>query len=580
MIIMYCTNCGKEISKGSKFCENCGKQVDADLGTDVDVKTQVLSLIQKKPKLAIGCAIGAVALLAIIIVLICLKPRINPKDYIELELSGFDSKGSSQLIFDPNDELVYKLLKISQEDIDDLNFDEWGKMLQDTLIIENAIQTALETENKNELSNGDVIRVTVRVDREALKAYDGRFNKDVYEYTYVVGRDTPKLPEPVTINLLELVGIGFSGFDSNGRCTCNVVNKGVRLADPIGETAVVCVTNEHLRTDEWTPYIDVIRLNSENKSIGSTRVELILSKSDDLKNGEKITVEVSDVSTLNSNGIFISPTTQELTVSGLAESVSFDMLGALDLDFWGLNGSGEAIWTYGTKTVKLEEPVSGISEVQLNVSENFWTGAVDVKATFTPDGTEEPVELYFEVSYYPWNKLSNGDVVELEFETNWSGEIANRDTLADYGIIIEPECARKVSGLDDPAAVDLLGNLSCTYAVEYGRWSALFDTAPTVAELDHSVLGADSVTLTVDNGKSYRYSSRSYKMYISMPRVDETGANLTQSNYVYLDVNLPQEMKNGEEVVISLTNSAVATLRSMGITPLSTERTIIVEGFS
>lgn len=185
---MYCEHCGKETKKGGKSCEYCGAPLSEN--------KQELS--KKLPWKLITLGI-----LALILLLTGIRIRdgktqtLNPRNYIEVEAIGTSGSGRFYYTFDPEEELFYTLLAAQTKDEKE-GLGLLGAAWELENNLEDAIQidAVFENSENGKLSNGDVVKLVVKVDQKFFKQLGCSFASSQYELKYEIGKDLPALQNP------------------------------------------------------------------------------------------------------------------------------------------------------------------------------------------------------------------------------------------------------------------------------------------------------------------------------------------------------------------------------------------------
>lgn len=569
---MFCKNCGKELSAESRFCENCGAKVDkADLMHQIP---NVRNLSKKQKLIGIICVVIVIAIIALCVILHVIGKIVDPFDYIETEMTGYNSMGNCYIHFDPDDEMKSRIIGLESENIDELQYDEWVSVMTSMFEVESAFKTKVEIKSgtDGQLSNGDILLVTITVNRDVLEKYDCRFTKDVYEATLEIGKDTPALPEPVTVNWLQFANIEVMGYNENGYITWSIKDSVKVLDTPINDVHAISITaySNYWGTNEDKQDLHVFLLDAENNVVANDRILVICSKENGLSNGETISITTSESTRLKSYGVLTNLTETKLTVNNLEQGVTFDLLNSLDVRFSGLSGSGELAWERYAATLPLSKSVSGITAINVEVSPSYWGNAM---VTISFESSEENFDAFsFNVYCSEDNGLSNGDSVTLLLDA-YSEDI---DKINRYGIKIPTECNKTVFGLDEPIIVDVFELLQYSFIADgNGTWELIFSGEPQEIEFNHPVLGISSMTMTVNTGPSW--SVYRYSVDFVLHKTDEYGIQSNETISVDLKVSRDDGLTEDDQIVISMYTYDVGGLTRRGIIPQSTEHTIIVD---
>lgn len=249
-------------------------------------------------------------------------------------------------------------------------------------------------------------------------------------------------------------------------------------------------------------------------------VRFDLSKEKDLKNGDKIKVEVDyDEDELKDNNIKLKNTEFEVEVKGLLEAEALDVFDGIKVTFEGTSGSGEA--DYNT------------SEANEFVRDNF--------------------SFYLDSVY----GLSNGDKITLEVEYHgyMSYDEDNKGVMTSDGehfYTFEKDSTKEftVEGLKELEAVDISQYVeleySGTYPDLYIDWEFKEDTPDYVKDNvyiyldyeDDDLVEGGKITLEADAYSSfadagYKLSAETYEVDFDMNKVEKyiTASDITKDTY-------------------------------------------------
>lgn len=146
----------------------------------------------------------------------CGKEQIDVIEGIELEFNGVDGYGTATIA----DEFVWEDAALEAAGITDAldsdNDSEAINALKGVFVIESAVE--YEISPKDNLSNGDIVTVTVKVDNESVEDYDIEFTGVEKKFT-VAG-----LKEVEEIDLFEGVEVKFEGFAPYVKATLSTQN--------------------------------------------------------------------------------------------------------------------------------------------------------------------------------------------------------------------------------------------------------------------------------------------------------------------------------------------------------------------
>lgn len=146
----------------------------------------------------------------------CIRPTVDLNDYITIEVSGYNSLGEAQVIFDYEayeEDFGDKIrARIDENDVTSMSLDLYYGGDPHKVML--SYCTDYELDKTSELSNGDVIKLVWDCEDETVKDY---FNCDLkysdIEYT-VEG-----LQEIGTFNPFDYVTVDIAGIAPNGKVT-------------------------------------------------------------------------------------------------------------------------------------------------------------------------------------------------------------------------------------------------------------------------------------------------------------------------------------------------------------------------
>ncbi len=194
---MYCNHCGKPNEDGTKICTSCGLEIQrtedavaprntpaaskvnhndvgeklSEIGSKIDVekiKTKLNGMDKKKLATYGGIAGGALAvIIAVIVIISACASNVSLKKYMKDELvfsgiNGYGTAETSDLIdFDSLNQAVQKK-NLSKRDYYEYYY--YGDN-----DIEDYISYECASENNGTLSNGDMVEIVVKVNKDAIK---------------------------------------------------------------------------------------------------------------------------------------------------------------------------------------------------------------------------------------------------------------------------------------------------------------------------------------------------------------------------------------------------------------------------
>lgn len=229
---MFCANCGSEMPNDAKFCEKCGTKVEVE---SVQASTAAPSavppsavppsvaapgaapqpLMQGKPinrKMVFAVAAVVVVLLIGSMIIKNRKVRVELDDYVTVEFSGYDSKGTARVDFDSDAFSRDYKNKIEYQGAD-------LKKVEDYVSAAEMLRYACvsgELSEDSGLKNGDVITFTWNCDDEAA-AEDFKAKLVYKDLDFTVSDlDEVELADP-----FENLEVTFDGFSGDARAYVN-----------------------------------------------------------------------------------------------------------------------------------------------------------------------------------------------------------------------------------------------------------------------------------------------------------------------------------------------------------------------
>lgn len=222
---MFCHNCGSEMPNDAQFCEKCGAKVEGE-----NVQANTAAPNAAVPNAAVpntnaqsvpqGNPINSKMIIAVVavvaVVLLCAafiknrKVRVDLNDYVTVEFSGYDSKGTAKVEFDSDAfSRDYKSkIEYRGADLKELNdYVSAAEMLRYTCV-------SGELSEGSELKNGDVVIYTWDCDDElAASEFKAKLVYEDLEFT-VSNLDEIELVDP-----FEGIEVTFDGISSEGRAS-------------------------------------------------------------------------------------------------------------------------------------------------------------------------------------------------------------------------------------------------------------------------------------------------------------------------------------------------------------------------
>ena len=245
--MFFCKQCGTQLQDGVVFCRKCGTKIG--IGTEniihpsrrntnsenfknnyafairgknsfKELKSKALKIIAKAKemlekskidkkfamKLKIGVSATIVGIIAFIAML-TMDKRVSVKDYIVVEVSGYDTLGYVDSYMINKETFCKKVFGKNSEEM------EW----KETFEISRLLGTIkLSIDNKEALSNGDKVVVNIEYDNELAHEYGIKLVGDTYIFT-VSGLEVLK-----DYNPFENLQVYFSGVDPNANVNYDI----------------------------------------------------------------------------------------------------------------------------------------------------------------------------------------------------------------------------------------------------------------------------------------------------------------------------------------------------------------------
>ncbi len=363
-----------------------------------------------------------------------------------------------------------------------------------------------DVDKYEDLTNGDVITVTANnntnseylANSHALKLTDT-------SKTYTVSG----LKEPQTFNFLDHVSFTFTGMGYRGVMELALPSDSVTF-----DGKSIKLTDQ---SSYYSTYFEVEVTDENGYYLCS--VTYYADKNDELKNGDVITFETySDESYMVANCGILFPQSFTVTVEGLTEPVTPDIINRGTLTFSGYNGFGtytyvlpddQCVYTIGEYTFKLTLDQASY-ENRINVVIADSTG----------------VNFYsFDYYAYTHTGLSNENTLTF-YSTAYSSDL--EELLEERGIYIPDDVTFEVSGLTEPTVTNPLDQATFTATAVDGE----VVVSCTLKASSYTVNGY-TVNLSVEEYDSWSssYIDLNYAIYNGQTLVGEGYYHLRKDGY-------------------------------------------------
>lgn len=323
----FCSYCGRQLNEG-EACTCPGAQEAQTAKKTVFSKLPM----EKVKKLAIPGTILLVVIIAVICLVSYFQTQIDLADYIVIkEVTGLNGQGI--LSFSLDKKALTKAL-VDEDSFGKIDEENYGEVMLEAMqayeLADKAIDAiTLAASQKENLSNGDTLRITATFENSDSTKFPYHFKKASIEYT-VSGLAEGKHVDPFAP---DCVSVLFGGLNT------------------YGEACVQILSREE-------PY---------------TRFRYVLSNTTDLSNGDTVTLYVDvDGNVLTNLGYYMPETLEKTyTVSGLEEGKLFDPFAedVVSVEFSGINTQGEA-----TLKILSEEPPVSLFYYELSETEELCNG--------------------------------------------------------------------------------------------------------------------------------------------------------------------------------------------------------------
>ncbi len=348
---MYCTKCGAQNQDGEKFCVQCGANImEAPAPSSAfteSVPTQTPKQKKKLPKWALIAIPAAVILLIILIVCLIINGNTvkMDKQYVDFEVEGYDGYGSvyAEVDWEAVSKKYGSKLKKAFKGGDGL-----GDMLDPVAVMSMFVDVELDYEGG--LKNGDSVKYKWVVDDKLYDLFDIKFKFKNGSYK-VKGLQKVK-----TFDIFNSLTVTFDGYEGYGEVIISNLSKYITVDSyenlSNGDTVTLRVNSKYINeiidavgaapesltkeytvsdlraTTEYNPF-DHLELTLSGMNGFTTASlsyiggyldadEFTISKSENLSNGDVITVTISEnvcEKHAKNEGVRFSQTSKEFTVS-------------------------------------------------------------------------------------------------------------------------------------------------------------------------------------------------------------------------------------------------------------------------
>lgn len=396
--MIFCQNCGAQMKDGSRFCQKCGAPVkiqpsapgggqpqgnrnmgpgqpgygpnqghgpNSGYGSNQAYPpnygpNQGYGPGGRGPKklknsplyIGIGAAVGIVVVVALVLLLGGKKFKPSYDDYFNVTYSGYTGDGSAYAELN-----LTALISDYGKAVLNKNVDVYTRYPNIWQNMGNCITYSLDKETG--LSNGDEIKLTVNIDKDLASQYKLKMTTGEKTYTYTVSG----LSEYEELDAFKDVELAYSGY---------------------APAASAYIKNNS--NNDYLEYLDYT-----------------LSKSEEISNGDTITVTVSDddVDYLKRNGYILKEVSRDFTAENVPECTSVDPFENVSIEF-----SGYAPVASASIRNNNTDDVLGNMYMYLDKSDNINVGDV---LTVTID--EDSVD-YAEDCGYLFTQTSKGYTAE------------------------------------------------------------------------------------------------------------------------------------------------------------------------
>jgi len=412
--------------------------------------------------------------------------------------------------------------------------------------------------------------VDITVNQDILETYGFHTIKENYEIDYEIGRDTPKLPEPTSIDLFSYVKISVEGPEGYGKLYVRVPEKAISLEEPID--GVHSFRIEYNNGGGIGNAYLIFRLLDESgeevnaESIAITANDSNPSRVEELANGDTIVVSTGNSGDLEACGILLAGTEKTITAENLREMEEIDLLSILEYEFCGPEGYGYLQFRPGTYQVPVSYSGDGKKELTVQVDQDpnddfydeyYWAPQAILTVTVSPaEGVQNEIRIM--VHPDPYKDLKTGD--KVDFEMNYSSGAMK--LLKEAGYTLKEDRTVTVSDLLTPVELKLSDILDYTVIwdeLDENEWDLKIGTAKTTS-LPENNLGIRELTATLR--KENDYSTTAYIVTFAFTTADGTGK--TEDHSIDCEINISRD-KYYKTVKFELTREKYRDLWQYGL---------------
>lgn len=251
------------------------------------------------------------------------KIKLNPVEYVTIEVEGFDGDGVAQIDFD-TERLISDLAQ--KKALTDRDHEVIELLLSDAY-------RDVALSSTSELSNGDTIKIETRLDKKLLDSYGVKLKNGTAKYK------VENLAPYVDLSLTDYITITTDGYDGAGKAAIHFNTE--QLAEDLEEDFIEL--NRGLYeplTENDDPGEAAAMVASFVRDYWTRYFTPEISDCEELSNGDTVTLTITQVEDVEpvipSYGINLSCVSQEITVEDLEEPLEIDLAECLNVQFSGV----------------------------------------------------------------------------------------------------------------------------------------------------------------------------------------------------------------------------------------------------